>query len=197
MSLAALPADVLRALLARLSLWDARSLQHAHPDMARLVHDHVADVVAGALRSARPRLVDAVLDTFLNASPGFQERACPRHNITATRTPRDVTMHAACGGGVVVVLTVLEGPTRARRWGRVEVRTTPPPPSGRPGFDALERTLRALWWFAQALEERGVETSFRTRALVHHPPSEVLNTLATAFVERHCEHVTSPGTGGP
>lgn len=167
-------ADVLRAVLHRLTLWDARSVQHAHPACAVIVHDIVAGLVDRVLRSQRP----PVLDAFLRSAPTFHERV--HGDYVFMRTPRDTKIQAACDGAIV----------RAHvhdHWARVELECGAHLP--RPTFATLEKTLQALWWFSQALEARhGAQfcVVFRTRAPYHHPTSEVLNTLATTFVTRHC-----------
>lgn len=168
--------DVLRVVLHRLTLWDARSVQHAHPACAEIVHDIVQSVVNRVLRTERPK----VIDTFLRSAPSFQERVDGVYVLM--RTPRGITIQASCEGAMVVMR--LFTPTA---WALIEVRSGAHTP--RPTFATLEKTLQTVWWFSRALRERfGNDFSmvFRTRALVHHPPSEVLNTLATTFVERHC-----------
>lgn len=169
-----LPDDVVRVIVPRLSLWDARSLQRAYPSFRRLVAERVQCVVDRAVRSPRPK----VLDAFLDVPPRFSTRV--HGPFSLLRTPRDLAVHYSVEGAVVVAwrhdkLDVA----------RVELRMPVEPT--RPTFDTLEHVLAALWWFWSALRARGCKTiTFRTRALVHHPVSEVLNTTATTFVERVC-----------
>lgn len=171
-------ADVLRTVLHRLTLWDARSVQHAHPSCAEIVHDLVESVVDRVLRSERPRQIDA----FLQSTPSFHERT--HGPYVFMRTPLTLRIEACCEGATVL-LRVFR-PARPNAWACIEVLSGAHRP--RPTFATLESTLRTVWWFARAVTEAfgDVAVTFRTRALLHHPPSEVLNTLATAFVERYC-----------
>lgn len=164
--------DLLRLIIPKLALWDARSMQLSHPVFVRAVSDVVAAAVDGALVSPRPPVVDA----FLKSRPGFQERT--NGGFVMLRTPRDLTIQHV-HDRVAVVLNIVDH--RAKLCVRVL------DPSARPTFDTLVHTLRALWWFATAVAALPGVTQVRTRthASVHHPTSEVLNTLATAFVERH------------
>lgn len=167
-------ADVLRAVLHRLSLWDARAVQHAHPACAEIVHDVVAAIVDRVVRSQPPHMIHA----FLRSVPGFHERV--HDNCVFMRTPHGMEIQASCEGAVVKLQVY-------RQWARVEVQSAAH--VGRPTFTTLEKTLQALWWFSRAVEEwQGPQFSvvFRTRALYHHPTSEVLNSLATTFVQRYC-----------
>lgn len=163
--------DVLRLIVARLSLWDARSLQLAHPEFAALVHEHVARMVEAVRTTPRP----SELDTFLKTRPGFQERSY--EEFVFLRTPKDLIVHA-CHDGVTVLLH------KAEECARIEVRMPPVTQRMRPGFDTLRHTLQSMWWFAAAASGN---VHIRTRATTHHPPSEVLNTLAGTFAKRHIE----------
>lgn len=170
----ALSDDVVRVIVPRLSLWDARSLQRAHSSFGRLVAEHVERVVDRAVRSPRPR----VLDAFLDVPPRFSTRV--HGPFTLLRTPHDLAVHYSYEGVVVVA-------RRADKHDVARVELRMPVEPARPTFDTLERVLAALRWFSTALRARGCRTiEVRTRALVHHPVSEVLNTTATTFVERVC-----------
>lgn len=173
-----LSADVLRAVLHRLTLWDARSVQHAHPACAEIVHEIVESVVNRVLRAERPK----VLDMFLRSAPSFQERVGDEYVFM--RTPRGIQVEASCEGAMVVLRVFRPGQPNA--WAVIEVRSGAHMP--RPTFATLEKTLQTIWWFVRSLQAcfGTVTVEFRTKALMHHPPSEVLNTLATTFVERHC-----------
>lgn len=165
--------DVLRLLVPRLTLWDARSLQLSHPSFVPVVHEQVALCVERALKAARPQLIDA----FLKTPPGFRERV--HGDFVMLRTRKDVTVQHA-REGVAVVLRAVAGVPKAS----VEVRVFAGAPW--PTFATLERTLMALRWFAAALRERGVaDVQFNTRAFLHHPVSEVVNLVATQFVEQY------------
>lgn len=165
--------DVLRRIVPRLPLWDARSLQLSHPLFVPLVHDQVARCVARALDAPRPRLIDA----FLKTPPGFRERV--HGDFVMLRTSLDLTVQHARDGVAVVLRLATDVPKAA-----IEVRVFAGAPW--PTFDTLQQTLTALRWFAEAVRERGVAAVvFKTRAFLHHPVSEVVNVVATEFVERH------------
>lgn len=175
-----LSADVVRRIVARLSLWDARSLQLAHPGFVPVV----SDVVEEWVRRAREAPCPALVDRFLNTRPGFQERV--NGGFTLLRTPRDVSMQ--CAHERVVVSLRLR---HDRGTARVEIRVLDGAP--RPTFPTMQRALSAMWWYAGALARRGVpRVEFRTRAATHCPTSEVLNTLAHKFVDTHLEPLIQP-----
>lgn len=171
--------DVLHTVLHRLTLWDARSVQHAHPACAEAVHGIVQSIVERVLRAERSDAIDA----FLKSAPGFHERVSGPY--VYMRTPLTMRIEACCEGATVVMRVFR--PAKPNAWACIEVMSGQHRP--RPTFATLERTLQTIWWFSQALAASfGVDmaVTFRTRALKHHPPSEVLNTLATTFVERYC-----------
>lgn len=164
--------DVLRILVPKLSLWDARSLQLAHPCFARIVHEVVKEVVERAMMTELPSMVDR----FLNTRPGFQERI--HHDFILFRTPKDLTVQYV-RDRVCVSLRM-----DSRHGTRVELRVQPD--ACWPTFPMLERALGVLWWYSKALHARGVsDVEFRTKASVHKPTSEVLNMVAGLFVDRH------------
>lgn len=163
--------DLVRRVVRLLPLWDARSLQTAHPLFAALVAEHVGRVVDEALRRPRPRLVD----TFLRSAPGFRE--CVHGSFVFLRTKRTVTMQHTEGD--VTVHMRLSG-----RHATIEVRCLAT--ATWPTFDTLAATLAAMRWFAEALRDRGGvrKVCFRTSAAMHRPVTEVLNGVATRFAER-------------
>ena len=163
--------DVVRRVVEGLSLWDARSVQFAHPSFAPLVHEAVAARVACALEASCPPMIHK----FLNAPPGFQELV--HGDYVCLRSPRDATLQW-CRDGVAVVVHLFKGAAR------VEVRMVDP--SVRPAFADLGRALSALGCFSSALTSAGVEVVvFHTRSEVHRPVFEVLSSVATRFVDRH------------
>lgn len=163
-------ADTLSHVVCHLSLWDARSFQHAHPVFARVVHEYVAKTVRQALASTRP----PIIDKFMGLQKGFKERV--HHEFVLFRTPKDATLLYVQSSATVAMRVYDDGGAF------IELRVMPT----RPAFDALERTLTALWWFATYLRDRGhTEVEVRTKAALHHPFSEVLNTTASTFVDKH------------
>lgn len=170
--------DVMRSVIGRLSLWDARSMQRAHPSFARLVSETVGSVVHEAARAPRPRHVDRCIATFLKGSqPAFQESV--NGNFTCMRTPLHVHLSHA-HQGVVVSLSL----TRERAC--VAVRVVDP--ACRPSMETAYHALAAVRWFADAVEDSGryppEAVQFQTRATIHRPVSEVMNGLADQCV-RH------------
>lgn len=174
--------DVMRAIVRRLSLWDARSLQNAHPAFARLVAEAVQGVVDKAMSAPPP----PVLDAFLNVPPCSSERT---HGcVTLFRTPRDATLHIATPDRVTVVARLTHAPSGADPRGRIELRMPPEPT--RPTFDTLLHVLATMWWAHTAFRQKGCgPVEFKTRAPVHHPVSEVLNMLAAQFALTQCQGV--------
>lgn len=171
--------DVVRLIVPRLSLWDARSLQLAHPSFVELVHEATAHVVELALAVPRPGLIDAFLDT----RPGFRERV--HGDFVMFRTPKDLTMQHV-RGGVAVTMHLMHPEAKPGAHARVELRVCAGAPW--PTFDTLKVALTVLRWYADALRLRGVRhLEFGTKARLHHPVSEVVNTVATAFAHRHLE----------
>lgn len=179
--------DVVRLVLSKLCLWDVRSLQHAHPDIPLLVHEHVAGIVRRATQQPRPRCIDNFLKS---PHSGFQEVV--HRDFTFLRTPLDRTLSHA-SGGVVVILYL------GTCYARLELRVVDP--TLRPGFAALEQALTAMWWFAKAATAHTKQLDIRTRAEVHRPVSEVLNSLATVFADRHIKPLfrsaSPPGPSTP
>lgn len=162
----ALSPDIMRLIIPRLSLWDARSLQQAHHSFAPLVHEHVACLAERARELPRPQFIDR----FLKSTSPFQELV--HQDFVFLRTPRDCTLRHTCDG-TCVLLYVCDGDAH------LELRVTDP--AARPTFATLGKVLTVLWWFGTATACR---LHTRTRASTHRPVSEVLNSVATAFVER-------------
>lgn len=170
--------DVWRRIVPTLTLWDARSLQNAHPVFGEVVHEVTQETVQRAIERPCPPCINA----FLIFKHGFQERM--NRDFVCLHTPKDITIQYVCDR-VVTQLYVVKalGKDHHFQSARVEVRIVDH--SAWPTFGTLERTLAAVWWFATAVRDRGVRhVDFVTKAALHHPPTEVLNTLATTFVER-------------
>lgn len=164
--------DVLRRIVGRLALWDARAVQRASPAFAALVHEAVEGAVQASLASPRPRF----LDRFLASPPGFRELV--HDGFVGLRSPRDTTLQW-CAGGVRVRL-FLPGGER----GQVDVDVVDL--ACWPTLQTARETLEALRWLAQAGHAAtGQRVDACLRAKVHRPVSEVLNTLARAFGQRH------------
>lgn len=161
--------DIIRLIVPRLSLWDARALQLAHPLFAELVHEHVQCVVRAAASEARPRMIDR----FLNCRPTFQELVYD--GFVFMKTPLDCTLQYAYGGFVVHCRS-------DHTTARIELRTVDP--TCRPTFETLGRVVAALQWFHDALKARGIPVaSVDARATRHRPVSEVLNGVVERFVK--------------
>jgi hypothetical protein len=139
-----------------------------------LVHGIIEGLVNDAMSSKTPE----VLDSLFRIRPCFQERVCGE--FVLMRTPLDATVY--CTVDTVAVVMRLH---RCR--GTVELRVTRP--DVRPTFDTLRLVLERVHWFSETMRGRVGAVDFRTRATVHHPPTEVLNVLVTQFVSR------SYGTG--
>ena len=165
------PPDVLRQIIPRLTLWDARAMQLAHPLFVPLVHECVSAAVQHAIKVPRPKLVD----TFMRLPARFTERV---HNeFVCMRTPRDLRIMATYDE-VTTTLAVV-GCTA-----RIELLACDSSP--RPTFETLEHTLAAMWWFAQAVKAQGIKTvELVTKAQKHRPVCEVLNVMAHAFAKEH------------
>lgn len=161
--------DVVRLILKKLPLWDARSLQLAHPSFVPFVHE----AVEGAVRRAAQEPCPALVDRFLSSRPGFQERI--HKEFILFRTPKDLTMQYV-HDKVCVVLRL------GTKDARIELRVLEGAPW--PTFDTLARALTVMHWYTRALVKKGVrDVEFRTRATRHNPTSEVLNTVAERFVD--------------
>ena len=168
--------DVWRQIVRTLTLWDARSLQNTCSFFGQVVHDVMHDTVRRATERAAPPCIDA----FLKFRPVFQERT--HREFVCLRTPRDITIQYVCDR-VVTQLYLVTAPLGKPRTARVEVRIVDH--AAWPSFATLERTLAAVRWFAMAVRDLEVHhVDFVTKAVLHHPPTEVLNTAATAFVRR-------------
>ena len=154
----------------RLTLWDARSVQNAFPDLIPLIHGIVAKMADDAVNVPAPEMLDALL----NIRPCFQERTCGE--FVLLRTPLDATVYCT----VDTVSLVMRLYSKRRR-GTVELRVTRP--DVRPTFDTLRRVFERVHWFSTTLRGRVDKVEFRTLATVHHPPTEVLNLLVTRFVQ--------------
>lgn len=160
-------ADVTRRLVRRLSLWDARRAQAAHPELAAAVEDEVAAALGQALRTPPP----ACLRAWLELRPSEHTR---RHGaLSLHRTRRDVTIQWASRG---VCVTFYKRDDHAK--GKLELRDLPDVGPGQaplPTFDTLRDAAAALSWFVHRADV------VHTRAMVHRPTREVLNLVLGRF----------------
>ena len=155
--------DVLVSIIHQLSLWDARSLAIACPQLAPLIASETKRAINDALLLPAP----PCLLKFALSKPSFQERC--EGPFILLRTPRDLTIHSS-EAGVSVTLVQRAGSTKLT----VAVRD-------RPTLASLHSATARLAWLAGAFDI----TEYRTRAVHHHPPTEILNVLLTRIVATH------------
>ena len=166
MHLLVLADDVLISIIHRLSLWDARSLASACPPLAPLIASETKRVVTTATNLPAPPCLNA----FATSRPSFQERC--EGPFILLRTPRDLTIHS-CEAGVSVTLV--------RRGASTKLDVAVTDPGCRPNLASLHSAIARTTWLTGAFDI----TQYRTRAVRHHPPTEILNALVTRVVSTH------------
>lgn len=162
--------DVLRLMVSRMSLWDARRLQKAHPTCAQVV----SDVVEDAVRRSTAQPIPDFLDKFMSCT----------HDVN-----RRYGAFALKRTGTFATVVYDDGEVRVRMFmyahlAKMWLEVAPQ----RPGFGALETALTTLLWLRGSYKTHMPHKKLviATRADKHCPTSEVLNGVAEKFVETHC-----------
>jgi hypothetical protein len=166
MQLLDLADDVLISIIHKITLWDARSLALACPPLAPLIASETKRVVDEATRLPAPPCLDA----YARSRPSFQERC--QGPFILLRTPRDLTVHSYEAGVSV---------TLVQRGASTKISVAVIDPACRPTLASLHSVTARLAWLAGAFDV----TEYRTRAVQHHPPTEILNVLVTRVVSTH------------
>jgi hypothetical protein len=164
---------VVRRVVRKLTLWDARAAQAKHPDLAAAVAEEVHAAFDRALRTPPPGCVRA----WLASSPGRRTR---RHgNMCMMRTPRDLAVHWAREG---VCVTFYKSDADAH--GRLDLRVVDP--TRRPTFHTLRCAAAPLAWFASGA------ATLRVAAVVRHPAADALLALLAQFTEPRLAQSAAP-----
>jgi hypothetical protein len=169
---------VVRRVVRRLTLWDARAAQRAHPDLAAAVAEETHAALEHAQRTPPPGCVRA----WLAEPPARKTRR--QGDMCMMRTPRDMAVHWA-RDGVCVTFYKSDADTH----GRLDLRVVDP--TRRPTFHTLRRAATALAWFA------GRATRVRVAAIVQHPAADVLLALLVRFTEPQLATAWPPGRRAP
>lgn len=181
MALTSIPDDVARAIVMSLSLWDARSLQKAHPHFCSVVNACVGECVQKALRSLPPKMLSTMLSLKCLEQDGSNRRS--NGGLRWSRNPHANTISLRYG----TTATNLE--VQGDRNGGLiaSISLTTHTATTRPTFETLETMLSALWWFCQAslnLTKLQLLT-IRCSSPTHRPTCETLNCIAQQFVTCH------------